>query len=152
MVQHTAANSKNLNKERFSILWRISCGATPLPRIFVNASVCFSILWRISCGATNCDMPPEKSPAGVSVFSGESRVVQRSVCLSPQSPLHRFSILWRISCGATRQTVGVLQACRCFSILWRISCGATRLPPVPALFCRVGFSILWRISCGATKI
>ena len=109
----------------FSILWRISCGATPAPACaktavyafqysLANLVWCnplamawmgttytsFSILWRISCGATKlglclhpkiyafqyslanlvwCNGMSSPFLAGmkmVSVFSGESRVVQ----------------------------------------------------------------------------
>ena len=61
---------------RFSILWRISCGATPIYVPPNMACISFSILWRISCGATRGRRLGAGPRNGVSVFSGESRVVQ----------------------------------------------------------------------------
>ena len=163
------------------------------------ARSCFSILWRISCGATGMHGQTGRPSGTVSVFSGESRVVQQA--LAPRSANMRFSfsILWRISCGATSSRILRKRPCGLvsvfsgesrvvqptssrvetersgvsvfsgesrvvqlafpvvtvfdpdrFSILWRISCGATTEFLSTVARPRVSFSILWRISCGAT--
>ena len=159
--------------KRFSILWRISCGATNAWRSCVVATLGFSILWRISCGATY-DLAAAVSEyrrfsilwriscgatTAAIVHMFYERLFQYSLanlvwCNGPPPgevglPLLCFSILWRISCGATLHQRQSGCAAAGFSILWRISCGATSI-----IFITVGlaarFSILWRISCGAT--
>ena len=159
----------------FSILWRISCGATPahchhlfphhpFQYSLANLVRCnlscksnpvaqrasFSILWRISCGATpkshkrpDANMPFQYSLANlvwcniailalstyityVSVFSGESRVVQRRLARRLCQLLLKFqySLANLVWCNNTEETMIAATEAR-FSILWRISCGAT---------------------------
>ena len=100
VVQQPSFDFRQTAYRCFSILWRISCGATYKLEEDGSLSHSFSILWRISCGATNpqaifiaqkrlfqyslanlvwCNKEMIKLLAAqenVSVFSGESRVVQ----------------------------------------------------------------------------
>ena len=86
----------------------------------------------------------------VSVFSGESRVVQRNDCAGLPSVINSFSILWRISCGATKTldfhvaTAIVFQ----YSLANLVWCNTPATSSNSAL--SESFSILWRILCGAT--
>ena len=109
---------------QYSLANLVWCNSSPAPPM-QKLSSSFSILWRISCGAT-CAIATDGTLAKwfqyslanlvwcnpgsmcfcpatgfVSVFSGESRVVQRGNCSTSTSASWCFSILWRISCGAT---------------------------------------------------
>ena len=85
----------------FSILWRISCGATgrfehPTEFGFEFQYSLANLVW--------CNMAATRASTmwySVSVFSGESRVVQRKDSSATATFVACFSILWRISCGAT---------------------------------------------------
>ena len=134
----------------------------------------FSILWRISCGATLTVNFVIKSALSVSVFSGESRVVQRDCVFFCAAALEfQYSLANLVWCNSPyryhqqrgRETfqysLANLVWCNAiaffsvlrhwsFSILWRISCGATARTGITSNVEEKRFSILWRISCGAT--
>ena len=149
VVQPTPAAAAPYQNRRFSILWRISCGATIYFYSHFTKSKKFqySLTNLVWCNATRrggsvppvkfqysltnlvwCNTSPLKLPGHiwlVSVFSDESRVVQLTTKrrLPVGSVVSVFSDESRVVQQLNPVAASILSTC--FSILWRISCGAT---------------------------